>query len=272
MRIAASTYLNSAPLIYSFTSGMQRNRAIFIGDAAPARCAQMLSNGQCDIALIPVIEYLRIPNLRIIPNVAVASKNKIESVILASKCEPSKISKIALDSSSRTSQTLVKILMTRRYHHNPAYCERLPDAPSGCANMFDGTDAALVIGDPAFHLKANAERLHLKIYDLAEEWKALTDLPFVFAVWVVREDALGDYHRFKLDFEMAKREGLERASEIAEQYSKVLNKPSSELLAYLTTNVNYELDGENLAGLREYYRQAFELGFVEQEKELLFVA
>jgi chorismate dehydratase len=152
MRIAASTYLNSAPLIYSFTSGMQRNRAIFIGDAAPARCAQMLANGQCDIALIPVIEYLRIPNLRIIPNVAVASKNRIESVILATKCEPDKISKIALDSSSRTSQTLVKILMANRFHHQPNYCERLPDP--GCANMFEGTDAALVIGDPAFHVKA----------------------------------------------------------------------------------------------------------------------
>ena len=269
MRIAASTYLNSAPLIYSFTSGMQRNRAIFIGDAAPARCAQMLANGQCDIALIPVIEYLRIPNLRIIPNVAVASKNRIESVILATKCEPHKISKIALDSSSRTSQTLVKILMANRFHHQPIYCERLPDP--GCANMFEVTDAALVIGDPAFHVKDNAERLHLKIYDLAEEWRALTDLPFVFAVWVVREDALPEYHRFKLDFEMAKREGLERAHEIAEQYATVLNKPPAELFSYLTKNVNYELDGENLAGLREYFRYAFELGFVEQNKELLFV-
>lgn len=82
MRIAASTYLNSAPLVYSFAQGELRHRYQFLGDAAPSRCAAMLTAGQCEIALIPVIEYQRIPGLGIIPEVAVASKKRVRSVLL----------------------------------------------------------------------------------------------------------------------------------------------------------------------------------------------
>ena len=271
MRIAASTYLNSAPLVHSFTAGMQRNRVIFMGDTAPSRCAQMLAQGQCEIALIPVIEYLRIPHLRIIPNVAVASKHRVGSVLLASRCNLESVAKIALDGSSRTSQTLVKILLARRYHNKPLYCERAPDVAHGCANMFDGTDAALLIGDPTFDLKENAAALGLQIHDLAEEWRALTNLPFVFAVWAVREDALDEYRRVRLDFEMAKREGIERISEIATQYAETLRRPLPELLRYLRENVNFDLDKENIAGLREYFRLAHECSLVEENRALKFV-
>ena len=271
MRIAASTYLNSAPLVHSFTVGMQRNRVIFIGDAAPSRCAQMLASGQCDIALIPVIEYLRIPNLRIIPNVAVASKNRIGSVILAARCPLETVHNVALDSSSRTSQALVKILFAKRYQNNPIFCERMPDAASGCANMFAGSDAALVIGDPAFQLKTNTGKLGLKIYDLAEEWRTLTSLPFVFAVWAVREDALDNYRRVKPDFKLAKREGIDRIAQIAAHYAEQLKMPAADLISYLRENVNFDLDEENLQGLREYFRLAQECGLVAQTRPLSFV-
>lgn len=271
MRIAASTYLNSAPLVHSFTAGMQRQRVIFMGDTAPSRCAQMLAAGQCEIALIPVIEYLRIPNLRLIPNVAVASKQRVGSVILAAHCKLESVTKVALDCSSRTSQTLVKILLARRYHNQPSYCERPPDVAHHCANMFEGTDAALLIGDPTFDLKAKAAVLGLQIHDLAAEWRALTGLPFVFAVWAVREDALDDFRRVKLDFELAKREGIERIPAIAAQYAETLRRPLPELLDYLRDNVNFDLDEENIAGLREYFRLAHEGGLVEENRALKFV-
>lgn len=271
MRIAASTYLNSAPLVHSFTAGMQRRRVIFIGDTAPSRCAQMLANGQCEIALIPVIEYLRIPHLRIVPNVAVASKQRVGSVLLAARGRLESVSKVALDCSSRTSQSLVKILLAQHYHNQPVYLERAPDVAHGCANMFEGTDAALLIGDPTFDLKANAEAMGLQIHDLAEEWRAMTGLPFVFAVWAVREDALDEYRRVRLDFEMAKREGIERIPEIAAQYAATLQRPLPELLTYLRENVNFDLDEENTAGLREYFRRAYECGLVARNRGLRFV-
>jgi chorismate dehydratase len=271
MRIAASTYLNSAPLVHSFTAGMQRKRVIFIGDTAPSRCAQMLANGQCEIALIPVIEYLRIPNLRLLPNVAVASKHRVSSVLLVARCPLDKVTKVALDCASRTSQSLVKILLAQRYQNQPAYVERTPDVAHSCANMFEGTDAALLIGDPTFDLKARADALGLHIHDLAQEWRTMTGLPFVFAVWAVREDALEDFRRVRLDFELAKREGIERIPEIAAQYAATLQRPLPELLDYLRDNVNFDLDEENVAGLREYFRLAQEGGLVERNRALKFV-
>ena len=270
MRIAASTYLNSAPLAFSFAAGQQRARATFLGDTAPSRCARMLAQGQCDIALIPVIEYQRIPNLRLIRNVAVACKSRIRSVVLASRCELSEARTITLDSASRTAQALVKILLARHYNNQPGYQERRVEPHAGCANMLEGSDAALVIGDPAFRLEAHAAETGLQIYDLAAEWRTMTGLPFVFAVWAVREDALEDFHQTKLNFLEAKAEGLKHAEEIAAEYVKEIGLPHSELLKYLSENVNYDLDEENLAGLQLYFQMARECGLIDEARPLKF--
>src|SRR6185436_21134229 len=166
MRIAASTYLNSAPLVYSFAQGSLRKRYTFLGDTAPARCAVMLAAGQADIALIPVIEYQRIPGLKILPHVAVAAKQKVRSVLLAARCSLPEVRQVTLDTSSRTSQTLIKIILAERYGVQPQFTERTPDPAVNCENMFEGSDAALVIGDPAIQLAASAEQLSVQIYDL----------------------------------------------------------------------------------------------------------
>lgn len=270
MRIAASTYLNSAPLVYSFATGTQRGRAVFLGDTAPARCAAMLAAGQCDAALIPVIEYQRLPRLRIIPDVAVASKSRVRSVVLAARCPIEEAGTVTLDSSSRTSQALARILFARRYGSAPVFTEREPDANVSCENMFEASDAALVIGDPAMRLEADAERLGLRVYDLAEEWRAMTGLPFVFAVWAVRDETYADQKAHLPDFAAAKREGIAHDEEIAARYAEELKLPYAETLSYLRENVNYDLDEENLAGLRHYFRLARECGLIEVERELKF--
>jgi chorismate dehydratase len=270
MRIAASTYLNSAPLVYSFATGSQRGRAAFLGDTAPARCAEKLAAGQCEVALIPVIEYQRIPHLRIIPDVAVVSKKRVRSVVLAARCPIEEARAVTLDNSSRTSQALVRILFARRYGATPVFTERAPDPAVSCANMFEGSDAALVIGDPAMRLEARAAQLGLRIYDLAEEWRALTGLPFVFAVWAAREGAVPDEPGSAPDFLAAKREGIAHDEEIAARYAAELDLPQAELLGYLRENVNYDLDEDNLAGLRHYFRLARECGLIAAERELRF--
>lgn len=272
MRIAASTYLNSAPLVYSFSQGLRRETYDFIGDAAPARCAALLAAGQCEVALIPVIEYQRVPNLRIIPDVAVASKSRVRSVLLASRRPLAEARSVALDTSSRTSQALVKILFRRRYGFLPAFAERTPDASIGCENMLDDCDAALVIGDPAMRLEASARQRGVLIFDLAEEWRAMTGLPFVFAVWAVREDACARAANLVRDFTAAKREGIDHIEQIASQYASDLALPRRDLLGYLRNNVNYDLDEENIAGLTRYFELARECGLIAEARELNFVA
>lgn len=271
MRIAASTYLNSAPLVYSFAQGSLRDRYIFLGDTAPARCAALLAAGQADIALIPVIEYQRIPDLKIIPELAVASKRQVRSVLLAARCPLTEVRTVTLDTSSRTSQTLVKLILAHRYGCQPQFLERTPDDAARCENMLEASDAALVIGDPAMRLAASAAQLGVQIYDLAEEWRALTGLPFVFAVWAVRADAQFEPRALVQDFLAAKQEGLTRLEELATTYARELALPYDGLLSYLRENVNYDLDEENQAGMQRYFELAAEAGLIVAARPLQFI-
>src|SRR5262245_29013024 len=274
MRIAASIYLNSAPLVYSFSRGALKNQYAFIGDAAPWRCARMLASGECEIALIPVIEYQRISNLLIIPDVAVASKNRVRSVLVASRCPLEEVRTLALDTSSRTAQALVKILFAQRYGALPEMVERTPnasvDGDNRGENMLEETDAALLIGDPAMRLAACAERLGLRIYDLAEEWRGLTGLPVVFAVWAIRSGAFQAVPVIVRDLVAAKREGLAQLRQIALQYAGKLGLPTEDLLSYLLDNVNFDLDEENIAGMRQYFRLAHQCGLISEVRDLRF--
>jgi len=269
MRIAASTYLNSAPLVYSFTQGFLRKKYDFIGDEAPSRCAEMLEAGECEIALIPVIEFQRIPGLRIVPEIAVASKKRVRSVLIASRRPLEDVRRLTLDPASRTSQTLVKILFLRRYGFLPECAERAMGPSTGVQNLFGAADAALVIGDPAMRLEASARGLDLKIYDLAEEWRAMTGLPFVFAVWAAR--GLPNLPSLVDDLIAAKREGVDHIEQIATQYASELELPRSELLGYLTQNVNYDMDDENLLGMGAYFELAHECGLIGRPRPALFL-
>lgn len=231
----------------------------------------MLATGQCEIALIPVIEYQRIPDLKIIPEIAVASKSRVRSVLIASRQPLEKIRRITLDTSSRTSQSLVKILFARRFGVQPVFTERTPDAVSNYENMLESSDAALVIGDPAMRLAISANQLGVKIFDLAEEWRALTGLPFVFAVWAVRNDAAYDPVALTDDFLTAKHEGLQMREQIASQYSGELNMPLDDLHEYLRENVNYDLDEENILGLSRYFDLAYECGLIPPPRQIEFL-
>lgn len=270
MRIAASTYLNSAPLVYGFARGGMREKYEFIGDAAPARCAAMLEAGECEIALIPVIEYQRIGGLAIVPGVSVASKGRVKSVLVASRKPLGEVERLALDTSSRTSQALVRILFLKRFGRLPEIVERTPDAGVDCENMLESCDAALVIGDPAMRLAAAAREIGVEIYDLAAEWRMMTGLPFVFAVWAVAGEAASGTE-LAGDFLAAKAEGVARLDDLAAEYSSRLGLPQDELRRYLSENVNYDLDEENIEGLRTYFRYARECGLIREERELRFL-
>src|SRR6185503_8953761 len=139
-RIAASTYLNSAPLIWSFLHGTKRGTVDFI-DAVPARCAQLLSEEEVDAALIPVIEYQRIPGGALVPDVCVGSQREVLSVVLVAKDTPlTDIRTVALDESSRTSATLVKVIFREFLRREPEWATTSPNLDE----MLDRNDAALI--------------------------------------------------------------------------------------------------------------------------------
>lgn len=258
--IAASSYLNAAPLCYSFVYGEQKDRCEFLSDAAPARCADLLREGRADAALIPVIEYQRIPGLAIAPGACVASRSRVKSVVLASRVPIEKVATIALDTSSRTSAALIQIILRKFYGLTP----RCRTSPPRIEEMLETDDAALIIGDPAMLI----DRSSLYVYDLAQEWRKHTGLPFVFAFWAIRQDST--LWPGGVDFLAAKREGLNHIDELAGMYSEMLGLSREELTEYLTVNISYDLDDECLDGLRLYYSLARQCGLIEEEREMIF--
>src|SRR5205809_8016925 len=159
-RIAASSYLNTAPLIWSFTHGSERVAAELFTDKAPARCAEMLAGGEVDVALVPVIEYQRIPNILIVPDLCVGSRSAVRSVVLATKLNNlKKVKRVALDNSSRTSVALVKIIFSQFLGFEPDWMS----LPSDLKSMLANADAALIIGDPAMNISTR----QFRVFDLA---------------------------------------------------------------------------------------------------------
>jgi chorismate dehydratase len=261
--IAASSYLNAAPLCYSFIYGEQQNRCRFLSDAAPARCAELLAEGRADAALIPVIEYQRIRGLKVAASACVASRKSVRSVVLASRVPISEVRSVTLDTSSRTSAALIQIILSRFYDLAPSY----RTSPPRIEDMLESNDAALIIGDPAMLIDRSA----LHVYDMAEEWRKHTGLPFVFAFWAVRADSGAWASGEGVDFIAAKREGVAHTEELADVYSARLGLPREELVSYLTENINYDLDDECLRGLRLYYDLAKECGLIEEAREVEFL-
>jgi chorismate dehydratase len=255
-RIAASTYLNSAPLIWSFLHGTKRGTLDFI-DAVPARCAQLLSQNEVDAALVPVIEYQRIPGGALVPDVCVGSLNEVLSVVLVSKnTQLEDIRTVALDESSRTSATLVKIIFREFLGREPQWTTRSPNLDE----MLDRNDAALIIGDPGMTFP----RAGLKVWDMASLWRNYTGLGFVFAMWMVRDEGAGN-----IDFAGARDEGVTLIQQIVTAYKQKI--PQMDLYKYLTENIVYRIDDSMQRGLELYFELASKHRLIEGLKPLRYI-
>jgi len=254
-RIAASYYLNSAPLIWSFARGARRAQVELLTDAAPARCAEMLARGAVEAALVPVIECRGVGGAAVVPGVCVGAREEVQSVVLVTRGAGLEGARsVALDTTSRTSAALVRIIFGEFLRREPEYVPAEPDV----AAMLGRCDAALVIGDPAMTFA----RRGLRVYDLARLWREHTGLGFVFAVWMARDTAGAPARR--VDFAAARDEGLARAEEIAAFYEGRLGRPRAGLLKYLRENICYELNEEMRAGMELYLALAHKHGLTPE--------
>jgi chorismate dehydratase len=214
----------------------------------PSRCAELLARGEVDVALIPAIEYQRIPSISVIPNVCVASRGEVRSVILVSKLDDLEdVRTVALDNSSRTSATLVKVVFQEFLGCEPKWIAAKPNLEQ----MLITNDAALLIGDPGMTFP----RQGLKVFDMAGLWRKYTSQGFVFALWGLAPSASSTSRT--IDFAAACREGLARTEEIIDFYQPLLGLPRQELKEYLEENISFSLDDELRGGLELFYKLAF---------------
>jgi chorismate dehydratase len=262
-RIAASSYLNTAPLIWSFLCGSRQNTVELFTHKAPSRCAEMLANGEVDAALVPVIEYQRIPGVLIVPDVCVGARDAVRSVVIASKQNNlKKIKRVALDDSSRTSAVLVKIIFREFLGFEPEWRTMSPNLRS----MLEHNDAALIIGDPAMKIP----RDKFRVFDLATLWHDFTGLGFVFAVWMVTMSQAERIHA--IDLRAVRDEGLAHLDEIATGYKDQPVLSPAEIKDYLTGNIVFQMDEKMMKGLELYFELAQKQELIEQIKPLEFIS
>ena len=180
-RISASSYLNTAPLVWSFLYGQNHGKVEIVLDNAPARSAELLTLDRVDAALVPVFAYQAIDGALLVPEVCVGVRQRVRSVCLVTKGEDLKeVRSVALDRSSRSSVALTKIIFREFLGFEPQWRDADPDIEV----MLAEADCALLIGDPALRLSEN----RFRIFDLAEVWNRFTGFGFVFAMWMTRRE------------------------------------------------------------------------------------
>lgn len=263
-RISASSYSNTAPLVWSFLYGQNHGRVEIILDNAPARSAELLAQDRVDAALVPVIAYQMIDEARLIPDVCVGARESVRSVCLVTRgADLADVRSVSLDVSSKTSVVLTKIIFREFLGFEPEWTDAKPDLDA----MLAGSDAALLIGDPALTVSDSAIRdpqSAIRVFDLAELWHHHTGLGFVFAMWMTRRE------KCDIDFAAARDEGLAHADEIAANYAAEIGFSRDEMKGYLTENISYTQDESMRRGMELYFELAVKNGLIDKNKPLLF--
>ena len=277
LRISAISYLNTAPLMWDFehvgTHPFAKNAKGWgthfdISYTLPSACARALAAGTADIGIIPAAAYCEIPGLQLLPEVAIASRRAVRSILLVSKVPIEKVQTVAVDTSSMTSVALTKILFEKWMGGGRTFTAMAPDIDQ----MLATHDAGLLIGDPA--LQVDRSRYHT--LDLAEQWIRHTGKPFVFAFWAVRSAAMAEADQSLNLAEIfcdSRDHGLkpENLKQITHEWAARLDMREADVRSYLTENIYYQLDAGCLEGLQLFYRYAAEIGVLPPAPELRFV-
>ena len=252
VRIGAVSYLNTRPLVFGMQQGLGSERVDLDFDV-PSVLAERMAAGEIDVALLPIIELARIPDLELIPGLGIATRGASRSVLLVARRPLDELRSIALDPESRTSNALIRVLCANVWGVHPEF------RPAGCSleAALASCDAAVRIGDKAlFESPATDNQLH----DLGQVWTEATGLPFVFAAWIAR--------RGVVDRQLCKilRDSYDAGSRaietIAGNYDRDGHRDADLARRYLTDHIRFELGEEEMQGIRAFFDAAFALDLI----------
>jgi len=241
-----------------------------ISYTVPSACAAAVAANEADIGIIPALTYAEIPGLVILPNIAIAAKDYVRSILVISRKPIEKVRTVATDTSSRTSVALAQVLFTKFLGGSREFTPHRPQLDAMLANH----DAALLIGDSALQVSLHDSPYYL--YDLAHEWRLRTGKPFIFAFWAVRLDALSRLARgcnLARVFQQSRDHGLQPDSiaVIAREWAPRLGLSEDEITTYLTQNIHYCLDRESHSGLQLFLQYAHEIRLIAEVPQLRFL-
>lgn len=241
INISAVSYLNTFPFVY----GLQKSgflKDIHLDLDVPAVCATKLAHGKTDIALVPVGAFTDFNHPLIISDYCIGAIGKVKTVLLLSQKPLTQIDRIFLDTDSRTSVRLVKVLAQHYWKINPEWISFNPGQPEPHKQM----ESLVAIGDKTFELV----KKYKYIYDLAEEWIQFSMLPFVFAAWLsvkpIPEEILNSFNH-------ALAWGIERKAESLEFFKDKL-PACGDCLSYLENNISFQFDEKKKEGMRLFLK------------------
>jgi chorismate dehydratase len=256
LSLGVVSYLNVAPII----AGLEADSSFRLVPEVPSQVAESLHAGRIDLGTIPSIEYA-FGDYAIVPGIGIGSRGPVRSVCLFHSVPLDTVRRVALDTSSRTSVALAKILLRARLGRDPEYVSMGPSLDS----MLAAADAALLIGDPALYCESELPRL-----DLGEEWTRTTGLPFVYAFWAGRPGVVSPAEVVRLQESL--QQGLLAIPAIAAGYNGGEAARAAVNESYLRDNIVFTLGEDMVAGLREFYRRAHAIALIPRVPELRFHA
>ncbi|MBJ6727463.1 menaquinone biosynthetic enzyme MqnA/MqnD family protein [Geomesophilobacter sediminis] len=269
LRIGHIHYANCTPIFSALKGHFDCSRYDFV-TGVPSRLNAMLRAGEIDLSPSSSIEYaLSHQDYSLLPNLSISSIGAVKSVFLYSRVPIETLdgSCIGLTAESDTSVRLLKVLLAKKYGFSNTF-ERTSLIPDDALQQYP---ALCVIGDAA--LKAAASRGSNLVYDLGELWYEFTGLPFVFALWIVRREAVrrlpADLAQLAGDLVRAKEYAYAHYREIAENCGEREWMEPAVLEDYWRT-ISYDLTTAHLEGARTFFRYAFELGLIPAEPEIRF--
>jgi predicted solute-binding protein len=290
LRISIVEFLNTAPLVWGFTDGPLRGR-YDLSFTVPSLCAEALRLGKVDVAIIPAIEYQRMDGMVVLPEMAVAARGEVRSILVLAKKPIDLVKRLALDTNSRSSVALTRLLCKGFWGISPEFIDAAPDP----AAMLEKADAALLIGDPALRIRLKVDALAAKtpgakegccggdpseqpvpgvdtlfVYDVAEQWREMTGKPCVLAIWAGRRELITP--EVVADFLASKEYGLSHIGQIAEGAALKLDLPPRHLESYLRESINFSLDAANLEGLELYFLECAAAGLIPRARPIEFAA
>jgi chorismate dehydratase len=235
LKISAVSYLNTLPFIYAIESYFTLPFELSLD--YPSICANKMMNGLVDIALVPVVVIPNLIDCNVITSYCIGADGPVASVMLYSQVPLTQISSVYMDYQSLTSVNLVKVLSKKFWDITPQWLK----AEDGYENKIEGNRAGVVIGDRALEMNGQFEYQ----YDLADEWKKYSGLPFAFACWVAQSHV---EMQVVDSFNKAIGQGINEIDKTVARYTGNIDKRLA--CQYLTQNISYTLDEKKMDAMK----------------------
>jgi chorismate dehydratase len=233
LRIGCVKYLNARPLIQGWTGVVDFDH--------PSALCQKLAAGDLDVALVSSLEYLRQPAYRIVDGVSISACGPVYSVVVAHEGPLEATSVIERDTASQTSLVLLELLLRKR--------KISPQIVRAGAHPRDESQAKLLIGDQAIQFRSK-QGAKFEYWDLAEAWREMTGLPFVFALWLIRPE-VNNPHEIANRLRKVRNESLHNIDDLIAVQTNV---SAVFCRKYYCEHLCFDFGHREKAGLYEFHR------------------